>query len=312
MKKLLGALAALAVLLGVGVGLAVFFGLLRDQGGGETAGEALAGGLYEQDVAEGRTCDDVMEIVNPSALSSLPPVVAVIEAEDIQFSIEIPNRRVASLMVASAKSGQPVAEKQALREVEDSIILYIALVREGFGVSEDEARKYLESEIHFSCGIAPQWLSKEQLVRAVQINNTTSRFVQQMDESSVRSGVGAALDQAIADRIAQARPTVKITEVALAAAGGLECTQADVKVACPSGLSTSEPTPSPAPPQVDQAMRSSSLLTRGEHLSRPVAPLPAHLDAGSSALAAGWTVAAPGIYTSTGTSVFSHTQAGSV
>jgi len=249
MKKLLAALAALAALaVLLGVGVAVFFGLLRDQGGGETAGEALAGGLYEQDVSEGRTCDDVMEIVNPSALSSLPPVVAVIDAEDIQFSIEIPNRRVASLMVASAKSGQPVAEKQALREVEDSIILYIALVREGFGVSEDEARKYLESEIHFSCGIAPQWLSKEQMVRAVQINNTTSRFVQQMDESSVRSGVGVDVNQMIAELIAQARPTVKITEVALAAAGGLECTQADVKVACPLGLPTSEPTPTPAKP----------------------------------------------------------------
>ncbi|MCJ7509921.1 MAG: hypothetical protein MUP14_03420 [Dehalococcoidia bacterium] len=244
-KLLLVALAALAVL--VGIGLAVFFGLLRDQGGGETAGEALAGGLYGEDVPEGRTCDDVMEITNPAALDSLPPVVAVIEAEDIQFSIEILNRSVASLMVARAKSGRPFAEeKQPLREIEDRIILYIALVREGFGVSEDEARKYLESEIHLSCGIAPEGLSKEQMVRGVQINNTINRFVQQMDESNIRSGAGVDVDQTIADLIAQARPTVKITEVALAAAGGLECTQADAKVACPLGLPTSEPTPTPA------------------------------------------------------------------
>jgi hypothetical protein len=244
-KLLLAALAALAVL--VGVGLAVFFGLLADRGGGEISGEALAGGLYQQDVSEGRTCDDVMEIVNPSALSSLPPVVAVIEAEDIQFSIELRNRSVASLMVASAKSGQPIAdEKQALREIEDGIILYIALVREGRGVSEDEARAYLEGEIHFSCGIAPQWLSKEQMVRAIQVNRTTTKFVQGMIDGSIPSEVG--VDEAIADLIAQARPTVKVTEVALAAGGGLECTQADAKVACPAGLPTSEPTPTPAKP----------------------------------------------------------------
>lgn len=245
MKKLLVALAALAVLLGVG--LAVFFGLLRDQGEGEISGEALATGLNQLDVSEGRTCDDVMEIVNPSALSNLPPVVAVIEAEDIQFSIEIPNRRVASLMVASAKSGQPVAdEKQALREIEDGIILYIALVREGLGLSEDEAWAILERGINFSCGIAPQWLSEAQMVRAVQIDRTTTRFVQQMIIDSGASGARIAIDQAIADRIAQARPTVKVTEVAFAAAGELECTQADVRVACPSGLPTSEPTPTPA------------------------------------------------------------------
>jgi hypothetical protein len=178
-------------------------------------------------------------------LDSLPPVVAVIEAEDIQFSIELLNRNVASLMVASAKTGRPFAdEKQALREGEDSIILYIALVREGFGVSEDEARAYLESGPHFSCGLAPQWLSKEQMVRAIQIEHTRTKFVQQMIDSGV--GSQASLDEAVADRIAQARPTVKITEVALAAAGGLECMQADAKVACPSGLPTTEPTPTPA------------------------------------------------------------------
>jgi hypothetical protein len=248
MKKLLAALAALAVLLGVG--LAVFFGLLADPGGEEISGEALAGGLYELDVSEGRTCDDVREIVNPPVLESLPPVVAVVEAEDIQFSIEILSRNVSSLMVSRAQSGRPFAdEKQALREIEDGIILYIALVREGRGVSEDEARAIVEEGINFSCGIAPEHLSKEQLVRAIQIDRTTTRFVQQMIiDSSGASGARVGLDQAIADLITQARPTVKITEVALAAAGGLECTQADVKVACPSGLPTSEPTPTPAKP----------------------------------------------------------------
>jgi hypothetical protein len=244
MKKLLAALAAVLV----GVGVVVFFGLPADRGGGDTAREALAVGLYGEDMSESWTCDDIREIVNPSALSGLPPVVAVIEAEDIQFSIEILNRNVASLMVAGATSGRPYAdEKQALREIEDSIILYIALAREGRGVSEDEAQAILEKGMDFACGMAPQGVSEAQMVRAIQMDRTTTRFVQQMIIDG--SAGPQTVDQAIADLIAQARPTVKITEVALAATGGrLECTQADVKVACPSGLPTSEPTPTPAKP----------------------------------------------------------------
>ncbi|MCJ7509922.1 MAG: hypothetical protein MUP14_03425 [Dehalococcoidia bacterium] len=248
---MLAALAALAVLLGVG--LAVFFGLLRDQGGGETAGEALAGGLYGEDMSESWTCDDIREILYPSGIERFPPVVAIVEAEDVGARLDVPSAYLVSLMARRAELGRPHAgEKEALREIEDRYLLYIAAVREagqgnsGLLVSEDEARAYIKSRRTGDCGATVERLVETQMVPFAQVDLTTNRFIQQMFDSAVRSGVGVDVDQTIADLIAQARPTVKVTEVALAAAGGLECTQADAKVACPLGLPTSEPTPTPA------------------------------------------------------------------
>ena len=255
MKKVLAALVALAVLLGAGLG--VFFGLLADRGGGEVSGEALAVGLYGQDVSSGSwPCDDMNDILNPPGAGRFPPVAAVIEAEDVGPPIEIPGSGVASLMAARAKGGRPFGDdKQALKDSEEGVLLYIAIVREAsqsnpdLVVSEDEARAYLQAHPPGPCEaggvVAMPGLTEDQLIRGVQISKTTNNFIQDLINTARRSGSEVHLDQTIADLIAQARPTVKITEVAFGPAGELECTEGGVKVACPSDLPTPEATATP-------------------------------------------------------------------
>jgi hypothetical protein len=244
-KKMLAALGGLAVLLGAG--LAILFGLFSDGNGEQMSGEALAVGLYQEDPSGSLTCDDMKEIVNPSSIESLPAVVAVVEAEDVGFRIEIPNRNVASLMLARAKAGRPFAdEKAALNDIEDGYLLYIGILRKarrgepGVVVSEDEAREYLENHSQGTCEsgalVRPKGVTDSQMVRAIQIDQTTTRFIQELINSNVPAGSIRNVDQAIADMVSGARTTVKITEVGLSATGGLECTQGGAKVSCPAGL----------------------------------------------------------------------------
>lgn len=254
MKRLLGGVVAVGVLLGVGV--AVVFGLFAHGGGEQMSGEALAVGLYGQDVSSGPwNCDDMGDIVNPPRADEFPPVAAMVEAEDLSVRVEVPGSGVASVMAGRAKEGRPYAdEKEALSDSEDGVLLYIAIVRKAqqdnpeLVVSEDEARAYLRSHPPGPCEsggpVRIEGVTDSQLVRGIQIQHTTTRFVQGLINSSLRSGV--AVDQTIADMIAQARPTVKITEVAFGPAGGLECTEDGAKVDCPPGLPT--PTAAATPP----------------------------------------------------------------
>jgi len=255
MKRLLAALAGLVVL--VGVGLAVFFGLFADRGGGaQIPGEALAASLTGQDVGGSFPCDDINDFLNPPGADRFPPVVAVVDAADVGPPIHIKGRGVAFGAVARAEEGRPYADdKEALRDSEDGVLLYIAIVREAsqsnpeLVVSEDEARAYLRAHPPGPCEagglVAMPGLTEDELVRGIQIGETTNNFIQDWINTARRSGSEVNLDQTIADLIAQARPTVKITEVAFGPAGELECTEGGVKVACPSDLPTPEATAAP-------------------------------------------------------------------
>jgi hypothetical protein len=114
-------------------------------------------------------------------------------------------------------------------------------------VSEDEARDYLEDHSQGTCEsgalVRPEAVTDEQMVRAIQIDRTTIRYVQELINSSFRTG--GNVDKTVADMIARARPTVKITEVAFAPAGALECATDGTQVPCPSSLPTPEAAATP-------------------------------------------------------------------
>lgn len=255
MKKALAALAAVAAL--VGIALSLFFGVFADRGGGQTSAEALALGLYGQEASGPWPCDDISDIVSPPGADRFPPVAAVVEAADLGPLIEIPGSGVAALAARRAKEGQPYAsDNEALKESEDGVLLYISIVRQGdpdVVVSQDEARAYLQAHPPGPCEaggtVRVGGVTDSQLIRGVQIGETTNNFIQQAMQASARSGSipsMGSMDQTIAEMIAGARPTVKITEIAFSAAEGLECTEGGAKVACPAGLPTAPATPTPA------------------------------------------------------------------
>jgi hypothetical protein len=240
-SKLLLAVAGLAVLLGVG--LAIFFGLFADRGGGGVSGEALVLPAYAEEMGQGFTCDDIREIVNPEGTESLPAVVAVVEAPDLQVRLGVSARYLRSHMIASAKNGEPFSdEKAALRDIEDGYILYIAAVKDGLGVSEDQARTYLENPAPGPCDVTAEGATESEKLQTIQVERTKSRIVQKMLRELKP---GEDIYQVMAARIAQERPTVKITEVTFGAAGGLVCTRDGAQVGCPSDLPTPVPTAAP-------------------------------------------------------------------
>jgi hypothetical protein len=238
-------LVALTILVvAAGVGLALWFGPFAGSGGGNKYGEPFVLSVYAEPVGGGWSCDDIREIVNPRGVERYPPVVAVVEAHDVGMRVDATNRYLVSHMVARAKGGHPFAdEEEALKDIEDGYILYIAAVRDGLGVSEGQARARLEDQPRGSCEVSAEGITEEQLARTMQVALTNARLVRQIVDTSVQ--LGADADQMIAARIAQERPTVKITEVAFGAAGGLECTEGGVKVDCPPDLPTPQATPTP-------------------------------------------------------------------
>lgn len=236
MKKLVAALVVAAILAGIGLGLV--FTLLSIGDGEGVSGEALVVSGYSQVVGQAWSCDDISEILNPEGTERFPSVVAVVEAPQLQVRLGVSARYLLSHMIASAKNGQPFSdEKAALRDIEDGYILYIAAVRDGLGVSEDEARSYLENRPPGRCEVTPQGVTEAEMVRATQVERTKSRLVQKMLSEL---GPGEDIYRVMAARIARARPTVQITEVAFAPAGRLECTRDGAEVDCPPDLPTPE------------------------------------------------------------------------
>jgi hypothetical protein len=240
-KKLLAALAALLVL--VGAGLATFFTLFAGDEGAAISEEPFVVSTYAEPIGGSWTCDDIREIVNPEGTERFPAVVAVVGARDVRVRLHVASRYLVSHMVARAKSGQPFSdEKAALRDVEDGYILYMAAVKDGLGVSEDEARAYLEDQAPGPCDVTVEGATESDTLRTIQVERTKSRIVQKMLKELKP---GEDIYQVMAARIAQARPTVKITEVTFGAAGGLECTRDGAQVDCPADLPTPEPTATP-------------------------------------------------------------------
>ena len=244
MKKLLAALVVAAML--AGVALALLFTLLSVGDGEQVSGEAFVIAAYAQDIGQGLTCDDIREIVNPEGTERFPLVVAVVEAADVDVRLHVAARYLVSHMVARAKGGRPFSdEKAALRDIEDGYILYTAAVRDGLGVSEDEARSYLENRPPGRCEVTAEGLTETEALRTIQVERTKSRLVQKMLRELEP---GEDIYQLMAARIAQERPSVEITEVAFGTGGELECTRDGAQVDCPSDLPTPEPTATPEKP----------------------------------------------------------------
>jgi len=214
-------------------------------GGGRLSGEPFVVPNYPppEAVAGEWTCDDWREIANPEGTEEFPPVVAVVEAPDFQIRLHATGRYLVSHMIAREKNGEPFSdEKAALRDIEDGYILYIAAVRDGLGVSEDEARAAVESQTPEPCGVTWEGVSESERVRSAQILRTTIRIVQKMIRERQP---GEDIYHLVASRIGEERPNVEITEVAFGAAGKLVCTREDVEVGCPSDLPTPGPTDVP-------------------------------------------------------------------
>jgi len=241
-NKLLLAPVGAAVL--VGIGLAIFFGLFGDRGDGETAsGQTLTVSTYSQAVGQQWSCDDIREIVNPKGTEQFPAIVAVVEAPELQVRLGVSARYLRSHMIGRAKNGEPFGDEQAaLRDIEDGYILYIAAVKDGLGVSEDEARTYLKNQAPGFCDVTVEGASESDTLRTIQVERTKTRIVQKMLKERKP---GEDVYQLMAARIAHERPAVRITEVAFAAAGGLECTRDGARVDCPSDLPTPVPTTTP-------------------------------------------------------------------
>ena len=241
MKRLVIALAAAAIL--GGTGLAFFLGLIGGEGGGTVSGEAFVVSAYPQDAGARWTCDDIKEIVNPAGADGFPRVVAVVEAQDVGVRLDVAGRYLASHMIARAKNGQPFSdEKAALRDIEDGYILYIAALKDGLGVSEDEARSYLEQQTPGPCNVTAEGVTENDALRTIQVERTKSRIVQKMLKDLKP---GEDVYQVMAARIAQERPTVEITEVSFGMQGGLECTRDGAQVPCPPDLPAPEPAATP-------------------------------------------------------------------
>jgi hypothetical protein len=231
-KKILAAAVALAI--AAGAGLVFLFGPLGDHGGGEVSAQPLVLSVYAEGMGQGFTCDDIREIVNPAGAEKLPAVVAVVEAPDIATRLYVTGGYLLSHMIARAKIGQPFADEgAALNDIEDGYILYIAAVKDGLGVSEEEARAYLEDQAPRRCDVTVEGATESDTLRTIQIERSKSRIVQKMLKELKP---GEDVYQVMATRIAQERPSVKITEVAFGAAGGLECNEAGHAVPCPPDI----------------------------------------------------------------------------
>jgi hypothetical protein len=238
MRRVLGALVVVGILAGTGFGF-----LLRPFGGDEgreVSGEPFVLSVYAEETGQGFTCDDIREILNPEGTEKLPLVVAVVEAPDVGVRLHVASRYLLSHMVARAKNGQPFGDEgAALRDIEDGYVLYVAAVRDGLAVSEDEARTYLENQAAGRCDVTAEGATESDSLRTIQVERTKSRLVQKMLKDLKP---GEDIYQVMAARIARERPSVKLTEVAFAPAGGLECTRDGAQVDCPSDL----PAPAPA------------------------------------------------------------------
>lgn len=218
------------------------------------AGEAPATSLAGQDVGGSFPCDDMDDMVNPPGADRFPPVAAVVEAAGVGPPFDIKGKGVAFIAAGRARNGEPYAsDEAAVKDAEDGVLLYIAIVRQGdpdLVVTEDEAKAYLQAHPPGPCEaggpVVMPWVTEDELVRGIQIGETTNNFIQRLMNralESLHSGVGGG--QTVEDLIAQARPTVKITEVGFAAGGGLGCTQGGANVACPADAISAEASATP-------------------------------------------------------------------